>query len=110
MELIKSTGKNDDLSFGSSTKNDEFTSKTSGGVVAITSSLLCWLFTIALYEHCFKYFYEHLTWLLCFHLFIILLQFLNKDEYLKGIEIYESIIKDFASFIEIKRDESREEL
>lgn len=37
-------------------------------------------------------------------------EFLNKDEYLKGIEIYESIIKDFASFIEIKRDESREEL
>jgi len=26
------------------------------------------------------------------------MQFLHKDEYLKGIEIYESIIKAYASF------------
>lgn len=41
----------------------------------------------------------------------LLLQFLNKDEYLKGIEVYESIIKTFASYIQHpKEDASREEL
>lgn len=29
-----------------------------------------------------------------------LLQFLNQDEYLKGIHIYEAIIKAYASYIE----------
>ncbi|XP_009620561.1 uncharacterized protein LOC107828516 [Nicotiana tabacum] len=38
-------------------------------------------------------------------------EFLNKDEYLKGIDVYESIIKTYASYIEHPRDEaSREEL
>ncbi|KAJ7954623.1 aminoacylase-1 [Quillaja saponaria] len=33
-------------------------------------------------------------------------EFLNQDEYLKGIEIYESIIKAFASFVDPERDRS----
>ncbi|XP_076944791.1 uncharacterized protein LOC143615575 [Bidens hawaiensis] len=34
-------------------------------------------------------------------------EFLNKDEYLKGIEVYESILKDFSSFVaENKKDEA----
>ncbi|XP_008787044.2 aminoacylase-1 isoform X2 [Phoenix dactylifera] len=38
-------------------------------------------------------------------------EFLNKDEYLKGIEIYESIIKAFASYKgDTKDEESRAEL
>ncbi|KAK6806032.1 hypothetical protein RDI58_003817 [Solanum bulbocastanum] len=38
-------------------------------------------------------------------------EFLNKDEYLKGIDVYESIIKTYASYIQYQRDEaSREEL
>lgn len=38
-------------------------------------------------------------------------EFLNKEEYLKGIEVYESIIKAFASFDEPKKDEpARDEL
>ncbi|CAK9136715.1 unnamed protein product [Ilex paraguariensis] len=38
-------------------------------------------------------------------------EFLNKDEYLKGVGIYESIIKAYASFVETKgSDASREEL
>lgn len=41
----------------------------------------------------------------------LLLQFLNKDEYLKGIDVYESIIKTYASYIQHQRDDaSREEL
>lgn len=41
----------------------------------------------------------------------ILLQFLNKDEYIKGIEIYESIIRGLASYNEHAKDEeSRAEL
>lgn len=39
------------------------------------------------------------------------LQFLNKDEYLKGIDMYESIIKAFTSFDDHARDDaSRSEL
>jgi len=39
------------------------------------------------------------------------MQFLHKDEYLKGIEIYESIIKAFASFNDHGRDgASKDEL
>uniref|UniRef100_A0A5B7B8X4 N-acyl-aliphatic-L-amino acid amidohydrolase n=1 Tax=Davidia involucrata TaxID=16924 RepID=A0A5B7B8X4_DAVIN len=38
-------------------------------------------------------------------------EFLNKDEYLEGIDMYESIIKAYASFVEHTRDgASREEL
>ncbi|CAN4112639.1 unnamed protein product [Withania somnifera] len=38
-------------------------------------------------------------------------EFLNKDEYLKGIDVYESIIKTYASHIQHPRDDaSREEL
>ncbi|KAH0728626.1 hypothetical protein KY290_003351 [Solanum tuberosum] len=38
-------------------------------------------------------------------------EFLNKDEYLKGIDVYESIIKTYASYIQYQRDDaSREEL
>ncbi|KAL7237238.1 hypothetical protein ACSBR2_003514 [Camellia fascicularis] len=38
-------------------------------------------------------------------------EFLSKDEYLKGIDIYESIIRDYASYVEHTKDEaSREEL
>ncbi|KAL6963571.1 N-acyl-aliphatic-L-amino acid amidohydrolase [Sarracenia purpurea var. burkii] len=38
-------------------------------------------------------------------------EFLTKDEYLKGIDIYESIIKAYASYVEHKNDgASREEL
>ncbi|XP_059654114.1 uncharacterized protein LOC132300869 isoform X2 [Cornus florida] len=39
-------------------------------------------------------------------------EFLNKDEYIKGIDIYESIIKAYASFVEHTRIEegSRDEL
>lgn len=38
-------------------------------------------------------------------------EFLNKDEYLKGIDVYESIIKTYASYIQHPRDDaSREEL
>ncbi|KAL3646146.1 hypothetical protein CASFOL_011326 [Castilleja foliolosa] len=41
-------------------------------------------------------------------------EFLNKDEYLRGIEIYESIIKAYASYVEPVKDDaysnSREEL
>ncbi|XP_071700533.1 uncharacterized protein [Rutidosis leptorrhynchoides] len=38
-------------------------------------------------------------------------EFLNKEQYLKGIKVYESIIKAFASYTEIKIDEiSRDEL
>ncbi|KAI3515182.1 hypothetical protein L1887_13945 [Cichorium endivia] len=39
-------------------------------------------------------------------------EFLNKEEYLKGIEVYESILKAFASFIEAKngKDSSKDEL
>ncbi|KAJ8572099.1 hypothetical protein K7X08_008610 [Anisodus acutangulus] len=38
-------------------------------------------------------------------------EFLNKDEYLKGIDIYESIIKTYASYIQHPRDDAwREEL
>ncbi|XP_055815417.1 uncharacterized protein LOC129885239 [Solanum dulcamara] len=38
-------------------------------------------------------------------------EFLNKDEYLKGIDVYESIIKTYASYIQHQRDDaSREEL
>lgn len=38
-------------------------------------------------------------------------QFLHKDEYLKGIEIYESIIKAYASFNDHVRDgASKDEL
>ncbi|KAF9622953.1 hypothetical protein IFM89_035668 [Coptis chinensis] len=38
-------------------------------------------------------------------------EFLNKAEYLKGVEIYESIIKDYASYIEKPSgDASKEEL
>lgn len=41
----------------------------------------------------------------------ILLQFLNKDEYIKGVEIYESIIRGLASYNEHAKDEeSRAEL
>ncbi|CAI9299188.1 unnamed protein product [Lactuca saligna] len=32
-------------------------------------------------------------------------EFLNKEEYLKGIEVYESILKAFASFVEAKNGE-----
>lgn len=39
------------------------------------------------------------------------LQFLSKDEYLKGIDIYESIISAYASYIgDMKDGASREEL
>ncbi|CAI9299190.1 unnamed protein product [Lactuca saligna] len=39
-------------------------------------------------------------------------EFLNKEEYLKGIEVYESILKAFASFVEAKngKDTLRDEL
>ncbi|PKU73611.1 aminoacylase [Dendrobium catenatum] len=38
-------------------------------------------------------------------------EFLNKEEYLKGIAIYESIIKEFATYSELVEDEeSRAEL
>ncbi|KAK6116311.1 hypothetical protein DH2020_049938 [Rehmannia glutinosa] len=38
-------------------------------------------------------------------------EFLNKDEYLRGIDIYESIIKAYASYVEPTKDEeSRTEL
>ncbi|KAI3515181.1 hypothetical protein L1887_13944 [Cichorium endivia] len=39
-------------------------------------------------------------------------EFLNKEEYLKGIEVYESILKAFASFVEAKngKDSLRDEL
>ncbi|KAL2459281.1 Peptidase M20/M25/M40 family protein [Forsythia ovata] len=38
-------------------------------------------------------------------------EFLNKDEYLKGIDIYESIIKGYASYVEhLKDGASRDEL
>ncbi|XP_024019369.1 aminoacylase-1 isoform X1 [Morus notabilis] len=38
-------------------------------------------------------------------------EFLNKDEYLKGIEVYESIIKAYASYIQhARRDGSKDEL
>lgn len=37
-------------------------------------------------------------------------EFLNQAEYLKGIEMYESIIKAYASYVEETRDEAREEL
>ncbi|XP_041990883.1 aminoacylase-1-like isoform X1 [Salvia splendens] len=38
-------------------------------------------------------------------------EFLNKDEYLRGISIYESIIKAYASYVEPTKDEaSRDEL
>lgn len=38
-------------------------------------------------------------------------EFLNKDEYLKGIRVYESIIRAYASFVEHTRDNvSKEEL
>ncbi|GKE05621.1 aminoacylase-1 isoform X2, partial [Tanacetum coccineum] len=38
-------------------------------------------------------------------------EFLNKEEYLKGIDVYVSIIKDFASFEDTKKDEAiRDEL
>ncbi|KAL7587720.1 hypothetical protein Lser_V15G39982 [Lactuca serriola] len=39
-------------------------------------------------------------------------EFLNKEEYLKGIEVYESILKAFASFVEGKngKDTLRDEL
>ncbi|XP_023747975.1 uncharacterized protein LOC111896192 [Lactuca sativa] len=39
-------------------------------------------------------------------------EFLNKEEYLKGIEVYESILKSFASFVEGKngKDPLRDEL
>ncbi|XP_031112387.1 aminoacylase-1-like isoform X1 [Ipomoea triloba] len=38
-------------------------------------------------------------------------EFLNKDEYLKGIRVYESIIRAYASFVEHTRDdESKAEL
>lgn len=33
------------------------------------------------------------------------MQFLNKEEYLKGIEVYVSILKAFASFVEAKNGE-----
>lgn len=36
-------------------------------------------------------------------------EFLNQAEYLRGIEIYESIIKAYASFNEHTRDEDRKE-
>lgn len=40
-----------------------------------------------------------------------IVQFLNKDEYLRGIGIYESIIKAYASYVEPTKDEaSRAEL
>lgn len=40
-----------------------------------------------------------------------LLQFLNKAEYLKGIEVYESIIKAYASYTQHARsDRSKDEL
>ena len=40
-----------------------------------------------------------------------LLQFLNQDEYLKGINVYESIIKAYASYVEDKSTgSSRDEL
>lgn len=39
------------------------------------------------------------------------MQFLNQAEYLKGIEIYESIIKAYASYVEPTEDKvSRDEL
>ncbi|CAA2980082.1 aminoacylase-1 isoform X2 [Olea europaea var. sylvestris] len=38
-------------------------------------------------------------------------EFLNKDEYLKGIDIYESVIKAYASYADHQKDEaSRDEL
>lgn len=42
----------------------------------------------------------------------MLVQFLNKDEYLRGIDMYESIIKAYASYIEstTKDGTSRDEL
>lgn len=39
----------------------------------------------------------------CTHVF---LQYLDKAEYLKGIEVYESIIKTYASYAEDSRDGS----
>jgi hypothetical protein len=43
--------------------------------------------------------------------FSILLQFLNQDEHLKGIDVYVSIIKAYASYFEHTRKEaSRDEL
>lgn len=43
--------------------------------------------------------------------FFFTLQFLNKDEYLKGIEIYESIIRAYASYVDHGRSAgSRDEL
>lgn len=42
---------------------------------------------------------------------IPLLQFLNKDEYLKGIKIYESVVKAYTTYVEPTKDEaSRAEL
>lgn len=37
-------------------------------------------------------------------------EFLNKDEYIRGIDMYESIIKAYASYVETSEDESRAEL
>lgn len=43
--------------------------------------------------------------------FSTLLQFLNQAEYLKGIDVYESIIKAYTSYIPPGRDNlSRDEL
>ncbi|WOG83260.1 hypothetical protein DCAR_0102435 [Daucus carota subsp. sativus] len=36
-------------------------------------------------------------------------EFLNKDEYLKGIQVYESIIKEYASFVGNTKDNTRNE-
>lgn len=45
------------------------------------------------------------------NIFSFLLQFLNQDEYLKGIDVYVSIIKAYASYVEPTRKEgSRDEL
>lgn len=43
--------------------------------------------------------------------FSFFLQFLNQDEYLKGIDMYESIIKAYTSYVDDKKDEaSKDEL
>ena len=50
--------------------------------------------------------YKHVT-----IIFSILLQFLNQDEYLKGVDVYVSIIKAYASYVEHTRKEgSKDEL
>lgn len=44
-------------------------------------------------------------------MFSTLLQFLNQAEYLKGIDIYESIIKDYSSYVKhTSNDGPRDEL